>query len=145
MPLKDEAKSSDSSSKYDDPPSTLSYLIVVKDAGIAYRDTRYATEEIKPGASGRQKILGMNPQGTVPVIKLDGKILMQSYAILRHFARLLREYDGGSDDEMCWVDAMCDVALDWRTKFVDAFFVRLRRGGLSMHSILLLSLGSDAG
>jgi glutathione S-transferase len=104
------------------PPSTLSYLIVVQDASIAYRDTRYPSEEIKPGASGRQKILGMNPQGTFPVVELDGKILTQSYAILRHFARLLGEYDGGNGDEMYWVDAMCDVAIDWRTKFVDAFF-----------------------
>lgn len=64
----------------------------------------------------------MNPQGTFPVLELNGKVLTQSYAILRHLARLLEEYDGINEDEVYWVDAMCDVALDWRTKFVEAFF-----------------------
>lgn len=58
----------------------------------------------------------------MPVIELNGKVLTQSYAILRYFARLLGEYDGRNEDEVYWVDAICDVALDWRTKFVDGFF-----------------------
>jgi len=46
------------------------------------------------------------------VIELDGKILTQSYAILRHFARLLGQYEGTTEDEMYWADAMCDIAID---------------------------------
>lgn len=54
----------------------------------------------------------MNPAATIPVIELNGQILVQSYAILRHFARQLGEYDGQSEDEKYWADAMCDLASD---------------------------------
>ncbi|KAK5020098.1 hypothetical protein LTR16_012639, partial [Cryomyces antarcticus] len=35
-----------------------------------------------------------------------------SYAILRHFARQLGAYDGETEDEKYWADAMCDIVLD---------------------------------
>jgi len=53
-----------------------------------------------------------NPLGTIPVIELNGRILTQSYAILRKFARNLKAYDGKTDEEMYWADAMCDIAID---------------------------------
>ena len=81
-----------------------------EDAGIAYEDVRYTFEEYPDYKKSR--IQQMNPTATIPVIELNGKILTQSYAILRHFARLLGKYDGQTEDEKYWADAMCDIAID---------------------------------
>ena len=62
----------------------------------------------------------MNPAAKVPILELNGKILTQSYAILRYLARLLHECDGQSAYERYLVDALCDVVIDWRTRLVDA-------------------------
>ena len=92
------------------------------DAGIAYTDIRYSFDEfptkIKPSFKDKG---GLNPTGNVPVVELNGQIMTQSYAIIRHFSRVLgNAYDGDTEDEMFWVDRMCDNTIDWRTKFVDA-------------------------
>ncbi len=81
-----------------------------EDAGIAYEDIRYSFEEYPEYKKGR--IQQMNPNATIPVIELNGRILIQSYAILRHFARQLGKYDGQTEDEKYWADAMCDIAID---------------------------------
>ena len=81
-----------------------------EDAGIAYEDVRYSFEEYPEYK--KSKIQQMNPNATIPVIELNGKILTQSYAILRHFARQLGKYDGQTEDEKYWADAMCDIAID---------------------------------
>ena len=81
-----------------------------EDAGIAYEDIRYTFEEYP--VYKKSKIQEMNPNATIPVIELNGKILTQSYAILRHFARQLGKYDGQTEEEKYWADAMCDVAID---------------------------------
>ncbi|KAI9730543.1 MAG: hypothetical protein M1834_005784 [Cirrosporium novae-zelandiae] len=91
-----------------------------EDAGIAYNDVRYSFDEYP--AHKQTTIAEMNPAETIPVIKLNGKTLTQSYAILRHFARQLGKYDGQTKEERYWVDAMCDLASDWRTLFILAFF-----------------------
>ncbi|KAL2351514.1 glutathione S-transferase [Cryomyces antarcticus] len=91
-----------------------------EDAGIAYTDVRYSFDEYPQYK--KSKIEDMNPTATIPVVELNGKILTQSYAILRHFARQLGAYDGETEDEKYWADAMCDIVLDWRTLFIQAFF-----------------------
>ena len=58
------------------------------------------------------KLQEYNPLGTIPVLELNGRILTQSYAILRHFSRQLGAYDGKTEEEKYWVDALCDVAID---------------------------------
>ncbi|KAI9834917.1 MAG: hypothetical protein M1838_005439 [Thelocarpon superellum] len=90
-----------------------------EDAGISYHDVRYDNDELPAAKKG--KLGAMNPLCTLPVLELNGRTLMQSYAMLRHFARLLNEYDGTTEEERYWVDAMCDIATDWRTLFVQAF------------------------
>lgn len=67
------------------------------------------------------------------------KILTQSYAILRHWGRQLGAYDGETEDEKYWADAICDIVIDCkvscshrqdarpltnlgRTLFIAAFF-----------------------
>ena len=81
-----------------------------EDASIAYDDTRYTFEEYPEYKNSR--IEQMNPATTVPVIELNGRILTQSYAVLRHFARQLGRYDGETDEEKYWADAMCDIVID---------------------------------
>lgn len=91
-----------------------------EDAGIAYEDIRYTFQEYPEYKKTR--IAEMNPTGHVPVVELNGRILTQSYAILRHFARQLGKYDGVTEEEKYWADAVCDIGSDWRTLFVKAFF-----------------------
>ncbi|KAL8676685.1 MAG: hypothetical protein Q9186_006818 [Xanthomendoza sp. 1 TL-2023] len=90
-----------------------------EDAGVAYEDIRYSFEEYPDYKN--TVIAEKNPTTTIPVVELDGKILTQSYAILRRFARQLK-YDGETEEEKYWADAMCDIAIDWRTLFIAAFF-----------------------
>ncbi|KAL8685778.1 MAG: hypothetical protein Q9218_007550 [Villophora microphyllina] len=91
-----------------------------EDAGIAYTDVRYSFDEYPEYK--KAVIAQKNPTTNVPVIELNGQILTQSYAILRHFARQLGEYDGETEGEKYLVDKICDIGSDWRTLFVNAFF-----------------------
>ena len=55
----------------------------------------------------------LNPTGNIPIIEMPGgKILTQSYAIIRHWARQLGAYDGKTEDEKYWADAICDIVID---------------------------------
>ena len=67
------------------------------EAGIAFDDVRYSFEEYPEHKKG--KIAELNPNATIPVVELNGKILVQSYAMLRHFARLLGKYEGDTEEE----------------------------------------------
>ncbi|KAG8534163.1 uncharacterized protein KY384_001007 [Bacidia gigantensis] len=91
-----------------------------EDAQIAYDDTRYTFEEYPKYKEST--ITKLNPATTIPVIEIDGQILTQSYAIIRHFARQLGKYDGQTEEAKYWADAICDIVADWRTLFIQAFF-----------------------
>lgn len=93
--------------------------LMMEDAGIAYTDVRYNFDEYPKYKT--TKIAEMNPTATIPVVELNGKILTQSYAILRHWARQLGAYEGETEDEKYWADVICDITIDWRTLFVQAF------------------------
>ena len=54
----------------------------------------------------------INPVLSVPVVELSGRNLCQSYAVMRLWARQLSQYDGATDYEKYWVDAMCDIGTD---------------------------------
>lgn len=59
------------------------------------------------------KVAEMNPTTNIPIVEMpNGKILTQSYAILRHWGRLLGKYDGSSEEEKYWADAICDIVVD---------------------------------
>lgn len=81
-----------------------------EDAGIAYEDIRYTFQEYPEYKKTR--IAEMNPTGHIPVVELNGRILTQSYPMLRHFARQLGKYDGETEEEKYWADAMCDIGID---------------------------------
>ncbi|KAL8838196.1 MAG: hypothetical protein Q9170_002239 [Blastenia crenularia] len=94
--------------------------LFLEDAQIAYDDTRYTFDEYPEWKeTGLAKL---NPVKTIPVVKLNGKILTQSYAILRYWAKLLKSYDGKTVEEQYWVDVLCDIVSDWRTLFLQAAF-----------------------
>ncbi|MCJ1356706.1 MAG: hypothetical protein MMC33_006701 [Icmadophila ericetorum] len=57
-----------------------------------------------------------NPAKTLPIIESSGKILPQSYAILRQFSRLLGKFDGEKEETGYFINAV------WRTLFMQAFF-----------------------
>ena len=91
--------------------------LFLEDAGIAYDDIRYNFEEYPEYKKSR--IAELNPTTNVPVVELNGRILTQSYAILRHFARLLGAYEGNSEEERYWADAICDIVIDCSTSVQD--------------------------
>lgn len=98
------------------------------DAKICFIDVRYSVGEWRE----RYKEIiteKFNPMGSLPVFELDGHeppLMTQSYAILRHFARVLGGddggYDGNTEAEKVWVDRICDVVGDWRGKFAGVYF-----------------------
>lgn len=63
----------------------------------------------------------INPVGSVPYVMLADKTLTQSYPILRLWARQMGKYDGTTDAEKYFVDVCNDLALDWRTVFVNTY------------------------
>ena len=69
-----------------------------------------------------------SPSGSLPYIKLDGKLFAQTYPTLRWMARKLGKYDGKTDEEKYVADVICDQALDWRTRFVDSAFSTTAKG-----------------
>ncbi|TVY81413.1 Glutathione S-transferase P [Lachnellula suecica] len=96
--------------------------LMLIDSGAAYEDVRYTFDEW-PEQKRSGPVAEMNPTGNIPVLEMpNGKILTQSYAILRHWSRQLGAYDGKTEDEKYWADAICDIVVDWRTLFIAAFF-----------------------
>ena len=107
-----------------------------EDAGIAYEDIRYSFQEYPEYKKTR--IAEMNPIGFIPVIELNGRILTQSYAILRHFARQLGKYDGETEEEKYWADAMCDIGIDCKLhSFPSNIITDLTRAHTLCQSVLL--------
>jgi glutathione S-transferase len=85
---------------------------IAKDAGGAYKDIRYSFEEW-PENKCSGPVAKMNPTCNIPVLEMpNGKILTQSYAILRLWSRQLGMYDGKTDNEKYWVDAINDIVID---------------------------------
>lgn len=84
--------------------------LLFEDSLIAYDDTRYSFQEYPEWKE--TGLAELNPVKTLPVVKLKGKNLTQSYAILRYFAKLLKSYDGKTAEEQYWVDAVCDIVSD---------------------------------
>jgi len=96
-----------------------------QDAGIAYKDVRYSFEEYPEYKKSR--ISELNPTATIPVVELNGRILTQSYAILRRFARQLGAYDGKTEEEKYWADVICDIASDCKLDLLWPLRCRLQR------------------
>ncbi|CAE6529975.1 unnamed protein product [Rhizoctonia solani] len=95
--------------------------LLFEDAGIAFKDHRIAFDDFNAQVKSGE-ITALNPLKSLPVLEVGGAKYFQSYAILRLLARKLGKYDGKNDEERYYVDAINDIASDWRTKFIDAAF-----------------------
>ncbi|QRW12742.1 glutathione S-transferase [Ceratobasidium sp. AG-Ba] len=95
--------------------------LFLEDAGISFNDHRLSLDAynmmVKSG-----EIAKLNPLKSLPVVEIEGSKYVQSYAILRLWARQLGSYDGKTDLERYYVDAITDIASDWRSKWVDSAF-----------------------
>ncbi|EUC62524.1 glutathione S-transferase, putative [Rhizoctonia solani AG-3 Rhs1AP] len=95
-----------------------------EDAGIAFKDHRIAFDDYNAQVKSGE-INTLNPLKSLPVVEVGGTNYIQSYAILRLFARQLGKYDGKNDLERYYVDAINDIASDWRTKCMHIFLESL--------------------
>ncbi|MCJ1308199.1 hypothetical protein MMC25_001852 [Agyrium rufum] len=94
--------------------------LLFEDADVAYIDIRYPFQEwpqLKQGS-----VAEMNPVKTLPILELNGQSITQSYPMLRYLAHKLDAYDGQDDYEKYFVDAMCDICIDWRVHYGAARF-----------------------
>ncbi|KAG9087018.1 hypothetical protein FS749_003225 [Ceratobasidium sp. UAMH 11750] len=96
------------------------------DAGIAFKDHRYSFDDHNAQAKSSE-ITKLNPLKSLPVVEINGAKYSQSYFILRLWARQLDKYDGKTNLERYYVDAMTDIASDWRTKCKYPFAFRFTR------------------
>ncbi|KAH8822040.1 putative glutathione S-transferase [Xylogone sp. PMI_703] len=92
--------------------------LFLKDAGIAFEDIRYAFDDTWPKTSADLKAKGITITGLVPVLDYNGVLLRQHIPILRYLSRELGSYDGETSLEKYVVDAVADVYIDWRSKWV---------------------------
>ncbi|KAI8058334.1 hypothetical protein BDF22DRAFT_665142 [Syncephalis plumigaleata] len=63
-----------------------------------------------------------NPYGGAPTLEIDGQWYAQTVPILRMLSRQIGAYDGRTDHEKYVVDAVADIAIDWRTSWVNAYW-----------------------
>ncbi|KAL8283289.1 hypothetical protein RQP46_005699 [Phenoliferia psychrophenolica] len=119
-----------------------------EDSGIAFKDHRWSSPfykdkimkvynrrpsdlrsfEERNKEMDDAKRANVNPVGSLPYLDLNGKILTQSYPLLRYLSGKLGKYDGKTAEEKYFVDIICDLVIDWRTKFVDTAFVTDKNG-----------------
>ncbi|KAK4057211.1 hypothetical protein OIO90_001706 [Microbotryomycetes sp. JL221] len=97
-----------------------------EDAGIAFDDVRYEFDEWNNKTPEQRAEI--NPSGTFPFVQVGDKVHVQTYSMLRYYARQLGQYDGKTSEEKYFSDLITDVVSDWRTKFVDANFATLPKG-----------------
>ncbi|KAK4704129.1 hypothetical protein P7C70_g2087, partial [Phenoliferia sp. Uapishka_3] len=93
-----------------------------EEAGIAFKDFRWSFDERNKEMNEHSRAK-TNPVGSLPYLDLEGRILTQSYPTMRYLSAKLGKYDGKTLDEKYFVDQVCDLCLDWRTRFVDTAFV----------------------
>ncbi|KAJ5088914.1 glutathione S-transferase [Penicillium angulare] len=92
--------------------------LFLKDAGIEVHQARYPWDASWSQQSESLKKQGITRTGKVPSLEYKGRILTQHIPILRYLARDLQRYDGGTNWEKYHVDAVSDIYVDWRAKWV---------------------------
>ncbi|KAJ5590222.1 glutathione S-transferase [Penicillium hetheringtonii] len=89
--------------------------LFLKDAGIKYEKSLYPWDATWPQQSNKR---GVTRTGKLPALEYKGKILTQHIPILRYLARELGSYDGETNWDKYVVDAVSDIYVDWRAKWV---------------------------
>ncbi|KAM0252372.1 hypothetical protein ACHAQJ_007755 [Trichoderma viride] len=88
-----------------------------RDAGIEFNDIRHAYDTWS-AASEKFKQEGITRTGKLPALLINDSVLNQHIPILRYLARDLGRYDGVTNNEKFQIDAVSDVYIDWRTRWV---------------------------
>ncbi|KAJ4251454.1 hypothetical protein NW762_011437 [Fusarium torreyae] len=92
--------------------------LFLKDAGINFEEKRYAYDDTWKESSEKLKKQGLTRTGLVPSLEYKGLILTQHVPILRFLARDLGKYDGQTNEDKYLADAVTDLYIDWRSKWV---------------------------
>ncbi|QYT00309.1 hypothetical protein H0G86_007396 [Trichoderma simmonsii] len=93
--------------------------LFLKDAGLEYQDIRYSYPgETWQNTSDELKRRGLTRTGKLPAVEYNGHVLNQHIPTLRYLARDLGRYDGETSWEKYVVDAVSDIYIDWRFKWV---------------------------
>ncbi|KAL7947563.1 glutathione S-transferase [Trichoderma barbatum] len=92
--------------------------LFLKDAGIEYQDLRYPYDGTWHETSTELNRKGLTRTGKLPALEFKGAILNQHIPTLRYLARDLGRYDGETSWEKYIVDAVSDIYIDWRFKWV---------------------------
>ncbi|KKP02763.1 hypothetical protein THAR02_05152 [Trichoderma harzianum] len=93
--------------------------LFLKDAGIEYQEIRYSYPGEKwQKTSDELKRQGLTRTGKLPAVEYNSHVLNQHIPTLRYLARDLGRYDGETSWEKYVVDAVSDIYIDWRFKWV---------------------------
>eukprot|EP00992_Anisonema_acinus_P012122 TRINITY_DN7919_c0_g1_i1.p1 TRINITY_DN7919_c0_g1~~TRINITY_DN7919_c0_g1_i1.p1 ORF type:complete len:203 (+),score=39.80 TRINITY_DN7919_c0_g1_i1:53-661(+) len=85
-------------------------------ADADYEDVRFSREEFPEFQKS-----GKSPTGQVPLLEIDGLVLVQSMAIVRYLAHKYGLY-GGSDADAVKIDMISDTITDVVTKMMAVHF-----------------------
>ncbi|KAF4458133.1 Glutathione S-transferase P 10 [Fusarium austroafricanum] len=92
--------------------------LFLTDAGIDFKEIRYPYPDGWQEVSEKLKQQGITRTGSLPSLEYKGQILTQHIAILRYLTRDLGKYDGQTNEDKYLVDAVADIYIDWRAKWV---------------------------
>ncbi|OQE20378.1 hypothetical protein PENSTE_c013G05875 [Penicillium steckii] len=92
--------------------------LFLQDAGIEFKKSLYPWDATWPQKSNDLKEKGLTRTGKLPALEYKGKILTQHIPILRYLSREIGSYDGETNWEKYVVDAVSDIYVDWRSKWV---------------------------
>ncbi|KAI8056647.1 glutathione S-transferase [Syncephalis plumigaleata] len=86
--------------------------MMLTDAGVEYTFSDFTFEE---WPAIKQKLIdsGLSPNGTVPLLELDGKSYVHQLPIMRVLARHLGKYGGNNDYEAYEIDSYADLLNDY--------------------------------
>jgi glutathione S-transferase len=86
--------------------------MMLTDAGVEYTVSDFDFKEWLPI---KEKLIasGLSPNGTVPLLELDGKSYVHQLPILRVLARRLGKYGGNNEDEVYEIDSFADMLNDF--------------------------------
>ncbi|KAJ5688689.1 glutathione S-transferase [Penicillium macrosclerotiorum] len=88
------------------------------DSGIGFKEVRYAYDDTWPQTSKSLIQQGITRSGKLPSLEYEGLILTQHIPILRYLSRKLGKYNGETNSEKYNVDAVADIYIDWRSRWV---------------------------
>jgi glutathione S-transferase len=92
--------------------------LFLTDTGIEFKEVLYPYDHTWPQNSQVLQQQGLTRTGKLPALEYQGLILTQHIPILRYLARDLGQYDGETNAEKYAVDAVADIYIDWRSRWV---------------------------